>query len=74
MCGLVGFLGFSREDSLPPWQVLQAMTDAIVHRGPDSEGHWLDPAAQIALGLGVYPSSICRPLARNLCIRLPGDT
>jgi asparagine synthase (glutamine-hydrolysing) len=50
MCGLVGFLGFSREDSLPPWQVLQAMTDAIVHRGPDSEGHWLDPAAQIALG------------------------
>lgn len=50
MCGLVGFLGFPRDDSLPPRQVLQTMTDAIVHRGPDAEGHWLDPAAQVALG------------------------
>ena len=50
MCGLVGFLGFPRDGSLPPRQVLQTMTDAIVHRGPDAEGHWLDPAAQVALG------------------------
>lgn len=50
MCGLVGFLGFPRDDARPPRQVLQAMTDAIVHRGPDAEGHWLDTEAQIALG------------------------
>lgn len=50
MCGLVGFLGFPRDNVRPPRQVLQAMTDAIVHRGPDAEGHWLDPDAQVALG------------------------
>lgn len=50
MCGLVGFLGFPRDEGLPPRQVLQGMTDAIAHRGPDAQGHWLDPAAQVALG------------------------
>ena len=29
---------------------LKAMTNAIVNRGPDSEGHWLDGNAGIALG------------------------
>lgn len=31
-------------------QVLRKMTDAISHRGPDSDGHWLDAGAGIALG------------------------
>lgn len=31
-------------------QVLRKMTDAIMHRGPDSDGHWQDPDAGIALG------------------------
>jgi asparagine synthase (glutamine-hydrolysing) len=30
--------------------VLLAMTDAIVHRGPDSGGLWCDEGAQVALG------------------------
>jgi asparagine synthase (glutamine-hydrolysing) len=29
---------------------LKAMTDAIVHRGPDDEGLWFDSAAGVALG------------------------
>ena len=28
----------------------RAMTDAIAHRGPDGEGHWVDGEAGIALG------------------------
>jgi asparagine synthase (glutamine-hydrolysing) len=26
------------------------MTDALVHRGPDSEGQWVDEALGVALG------------------------
>lgn len=51
MCGLTGFLkgaSFStREDSLV---ILKKMTDSMVHRGPDSEGHWIDKYNKIALG------------------------
>src|SRR5471032_3225524 len=44
MCGLAGFAGNGDVG------VLQAMTDAIRHRGPDAEGHWSDAAAAIFLG------------------------
>ncbi len=47
MCGFTGFLdrkGFSDEQN-----VLRRMAQTIVHRGPDSEGLWLDGAAGIAL-------------------------
>ncbi|WP_010300258.1 asparagine synthase (glutamine-hydrolyzing) [Candidatus Odyssella thessalonicensis] len=47
MCGFSGFYHNSpRYDQLT---VLQAMTQAISHRGPDGESHWLDPNG-IALG------------------------
>lgn len=40
MCGLTGLINF---DGAPVSPVtLQAMTDAIAHRGPDGEGHWID--------------------------------
>ena len=46
MCGIAGILNF---DGAPvDRNVLAAMTDMIVHRGPDSEGHWLNGA----VGLG----------------------
>lgn len=48
MCGLVGFLGFSATRN--PRRVLDAMTDAIIHRGPDAGAHWVDDEAEIALG------------------------
>ncbi|MDB9718082.1 asparagine synthase (glutamine-hydrolyzing), partial [Candidatus Pelagibacter sp.] len=39
MCGITGFINLSGE---PISQLsLKKMTDAIIHRGPDGEGHWI---------------------------------
>jgi asparagine synthase (glutamine-hydrolysing) len=49
MCGLTGFWrprGFGADSDAQ----LRRMTHAIRHRGPDDDGHWMDPAAGIALG------------------------
>lgn len=50
MCGLAGFIGtdlqFERRES-----ALRAMTDSLIHRGPDAVGIFLDNAAGIGLGL-----------------------
>jgi asparagine synthase (glutamine-hydrolysing) len=40
MCGIAGIVNLDRAPVLPV--VLKRMTDAIVHRGPDGEGHWID--------------------------------
>jgi len=51
MCGLSGFFGFgSLGSSAAARTVLESMTTAIVRRGPDSAGHWLDDNSGIALG------------------------
>lgn len=49
MCGIAGFW---QPESLKidSRLAIQKMTDAIKHRGPDGEGHWLDEEAGIALG------------------------
>ena len=47
MCGLAGFLGRHFADAD---RRVTAMTDAILHRGPDSGGAWSDAEAGIALG------------------------
>ena len=44
MCGYVGFIN----DCDDTRNVLQAMMDKIIHRGPDSEGAYVDD--EIALG------------------------
>ncbi len=47
MCGITGFLSPN-----PPGQakdVLRRMNDTIIHRGPDAEGYWLDPARGVGL-------------------------
>ncbi len=46
MCGIVGILNLDGAPASP--DVLQRMTDALRHRGPDGEGRFLDGA----LGLG----------------------
>ena len=46
MCGIAGILNFDRAPVSPV--ILRNMTDAIAHRGPDGEGHYIDGA----LGLG----------------------
>ena len=47
MCGLVGIFGALQADAA---NTVKKMTDAITHRGPDSDGHWLNVDAGIALG------------------------
>src|SRR5690606_19160983 len=48
MCGIAGFLGFPR--TLAASDVLRSMTAAIVRRGPDDEGYWLDSECEVGLG------------------------
>ena len=47
MCGIAGiFVG----SGAPGPQLLQRMAGAIIHRGPDDEGVWIDPKAGVGLG------------------------
>src|ERR1700693_28298 len=47
MCGICGKLNFDRDDEVSQ-QLLKAMADSIVHRGPDDDGYYL--SGQIGLG------------------------
>jgi asparagine synthase (glutamine-hydrolysing) len=40
MCGITGFINLN--GAPVSLGLLQKMTDAIVHRGPDGEGHWIE--------------------------------
>ncbi|NIU63129.1 MAG: asparagine synthetase B, partial [Pseudomonas stutzeri] len=40
MCGIAGLIDLSGDAVSPV--ILQRMTDAIAHRGPDGEGHWIE--------------------------------
>jgi len=48
MCGITGVL--SSGNALPPESVVRGMADALVHRGPNDAGVWLDNENSIALG------------------------
>ena len=48
MCGIFGYWHRGRQ-ALPPAS-LQAMAQALVHRGPDDEGIWQVPARGVAVG------------------------
>lgn len=45
MCGIVGILG-----QLASIEAVRSMSDAIIHRGPDDGGVWIDMSSAIALG------------------------
>ena len=47
MCGIAGFLTRIKTDN--PFAIATRMADAIVHRGPDDAGAWVDEAAGVAL-------------------------
>ena len=51
MCGFAGFLGgaISHDRQGKAEWILQQMTGALHHRGPDHEGTWHDPGAGIAM-------------------------
>ncbi len=51
MCGIVGFLGGVASDGqLSDGAILDRMAMAIVTRGPDDAGHWVDDICRVGLG------------------------
>ena len=46
MCGIAGYINLDGAPVSPP--LLQRMTDAIAHRGPDGEGQWTE--GNVAIG------------------------
>jgi len=54
MCGIAGIIQTSSErnddNRLLLKKSIQQMTDALAHRGPDGEGHWINEKANAALG------------------------
>jgi asparagine synthase (glutamine-hydrolysing) len=50
MCGIAGWVKLDKNDPTPNSEaMLHSMCERIVHRGPDSEGLWMDD--QVALGM-----------------------
>jgi asparagine synthase (glutamine-hydrolysing) len=49
MCGITGWVKLDQNTSPNSEAILHSMCERIVHRGPDSEGLWLDD--QVALGM-----------------------
>jgi asparagine synthase (glutamine-hydrolysing) len=49
MCGLAGVHHFGRPDPVPAGLV-RAMCETLLHRGPDEQGLYDDPAGRVALG------------------------
>lgn len=47
MCGISGVIGSNKKISK---EILQKMTGAIAHRGPDGDGHWINKAGNVGLG------------------------
>ena len=45
MCGIAGFLG----ENIYPDKIAKSMANALIHRGPDDAGVWVDKEAHIAL-------------------------
>jgi asparagine synthase (glutamine-hydrolysing) len=46
MCGIAGYVDLSGEGRVEE-RILQRMGDALIHRGPDSRGYFVDPNAGI---------------------------
>lgn len=54
MCGIAGIYNWSGEPEARRHDVLQQMTNTLVHRGPDDDGYFIDPH----VGLGFRRLSI----------------
>lgn len=51
MCGIAGFFDPRGTRSLVDYEgAVTKMTHALIHRGPDDGGSWVDPASGVALG------------------------
>lgn len=78
MCGISGFIDFSKKSSE---QVLQTMTDSLYHRGPDASGNYFFEIQNAQIGLGHRRLSIIdlsetgkQPMHyKHLCITYNGE-
>jgi asparagine synthase (glutamine-hydrolysing) len=73
MCGIAGFFGsnISRgADELTG--IVRSMTDAIVHRGPDDAGAWVDADAGVGLGHRRLSILDLSPLGHQPMVSAPG--
>lgn len=48
MCGIVGLWNFNRQPVT--LDILRCFTDSLAHRGPDGNGFYIDPGANLGLG------------------------
>lgn len=48
MCGIAGILSFSAGAPVKN-EILAAMRDSMIHRGPDGDGLWISPEGRIGL-------------------------
>lgn len=55
MCGIAGFIDFNKNTSV---SVLQKMTDALIHRGPNDAGYEVIDNSYASIGLGQRRLSI----------------
>ncbi|MEO6584605.1 MAG: asparagine synthetase B, partial [Ferruginibacter sp.] len=78
MCGIAGFIDFSKNSSL---QILQACTDMVAHRGPDGSGYEFieTNTCQVALGhrrLSILDLSVianCPMWYKHYCLIYNGE-
>jgi asparagine synthase (glutamine-hydrolysing) len=67
MCGIAGVVASDPRRTPLEWPALEAMTDAIEHRGPNDAGHLLEPG--VALGMRrlsiIDPSGSPQPVANE---------
>jgi asparagine synthetase B (glutamine-hydrolysing) len=50
MCGIAGIYDIKIDRGRQELQAtIDAMTDTLVHRGPDSRGTWIDPEKRVML-------------------------
>ncbi|QFT63695.1 asparagine synthase (glutamine-hydrolyzing) [Roseivivax sp. THAF30] len=50
MCGIAGFITSAPNESSNAKAILARMTETLSHRGPDADGHFVDPGGRVALG------------------------
>lgn len=50
MCGIAGFITPGTTNAMALMRQVSAMSNAILHRGPDDEGAWVDEPFGLALG------------------------
>jgi asparagine synthase (glutamine-hydrolysing) len=50
MCGLAGFVSSNGESADALVETVRRMCAAVVHRGPDDSGEWIDAARGVAIG------------------------